>query len=82
MDARRMTPEEHKQGWGVLGCGIHVWTWRGAIVTALPDGAIEFCEEIGGPAIKREVLDNEYALAVTKGVNAPTARHMDGSTER
>jgi len=38
---RRMTAEEHAQGWYVLACGEHAYVWRAAIIAALPVDAIE-----------------------------------------
>jgi hypothetical protein len=64
MEARKMTPEEHERGWVILACEEHIWVWRAALVKDLPEDAIEFCDSISGPAIKREVLDKEFVAKI------------------
>lgn len=43
-ETRRMTPEEHEQGWYPYGCGVHAHVFRADVLRKLPPGySGEFC---------------------------------------
>lgn len=48
MTARRMTEQEHQQGYGVCDCGLFAFVWRAELLRWMPkDYHGELCHDCG-----------------------------------
>lgn len=46
MTPRRMTEQEHKQGYVILDCGCCVWVWRSSVLMDLRDKDPNYVDKI------------------------------------
>lgn len=68
MEARRLTPQELKQGWYAMACGCHAHVFRADLAVRIPVEAIEYCPivDCGGLVpigVVRKLTENTDATA-------------------
>ncbi len=59
-EARRMSFEEHEQGWFALACGCHAFVWRYEVAKTIPLGTYEYCDKCGLQGVKIEMLEKAH----------------------